>query len=348
MLLFGATLSQSMKHIVSIQHIIFIMLQAGGAEFSVTIVACGPMDGGTNWVYAVNVIQPVQSWTVVRSHDDFRSLGTALLAAGIAAASPCPLLPTDSAAAAADINTAVHIRNEVQGWLSSTLMNPSVHESPAVSTFLTAGANTFPPQYGGVAWTQFSPVLPSSAQAPGNLIAPESSSNDAGNVYDMEMDDMFIADDENEPVQQDDQDEDEDFIPAASVRYKPTDEAITDEDEMEIMQSAGEVEMIDDIGSLAQSLGASHLGRSLRLQAEMKHPTQFGAMTKSQQGLNIGGSGAPPAPAMGGIGGAMAQAANLTHFNHKPPVSAPKLDSFKMIKVIGKGSFGMLVFGIEF
>jgi hypothetical protein len=45
---------------------------------------------------------------------------------------------------------------------------------------------------------------------------------------------------------------DEDFIPAASVRYKPTDEAVTDED-MDIMQSAGE-EMVDDIGSLAQSL----------------------------------------------------------------------------------------------
>ena len=288
-------------------------------------------------MYAVNVIQPVLSWIVVRSHDDFCALGTALLAAGIAAVSPCPLLPTGSAA---DINTVVHIRNEVQGWLSSTLMNPVVHESPAVSTFLTAGANTFPPQYGGVAWTQFSPALPSLSQSPGSLIAPGSSSYDVGNVYDMEMDDMYVADDENAPVLQDDQDEYEDFIPAASVRYKPTDEAVTDEDEMEIMQSAGEVELIDDIGSLAQSLGASHLGRSLRLQAEMKHPTHLGVMSKPQQGLNIGGSGAPPTPAMGGIGGAMAQAASSTHFNHKPPVSAPKLDSFKMIKVIGKGSFG--------
>jgi hypothetical protein len=69
-------------------------------------------------------------------------------------------------------------------------------------------------------------------------------------------------------------------------------------------------------------------------------------MSKPLKGLNIGGSGALPAPAMGGIGGAMAQAASSTHFNHKPPVSAPRLDSFKMIKVIGKGSFGMLISGL--
>lgn len=318
-------------------------MQAGGAEFSVTIVACGPIAGGTNWVYAVTVTQPVQSWTVVRSHEDFRALGEALSAGGMASVSPCPSV----AAASADINTIVNVRNELQGWLSSVLMNPSAHESPAVNNFLTAEANTIPPQYQGVAWTQFSPVLPP-APSPGSPNVPvmhqTNNTPGGGNVYDMEMDDMFIADDENAPAQQpDDQDEDEDFIPAASVRYKPTNEAITDEDEMEIMQSAGEVEMIDDIGSLAQSLGASHLGRSLQLQAEMKHPSQFGARSKPQQGLNIGGSGVHAAPAMGGIGGAMAQAANSTHFNHKPPVSAPKLDSFKMIKVIGKGSFGKSV-----
>ena len=69
-----------------------------------------------------------------------------------------------------------------------------------------------------------------------------------------------------------------------------------------------------------------------------------GHVHKPQQGLNIGGSGVHPAP-VGGIGGAMAQAAsnNNAPFNHKPPVSAPKLDSFKMIKVIGKGSFGKLI-----
>jgi hypothetical protein len=73
----------------------------------------------------------------------------------------------------------------------------------------------------------------------------------SGEVADMEMDDMFLADDEGALSQEDTDSSDEDFIPAASVRYKPTDEAVTDED-MDIMQSAGEVEMVDDIGSLAQ------------------------------------------------------------------------------------------------
>jgi hypothetical protein len=75
-------------------------------------------------------------------------------------------------------------------------------------------------------------------------------------VADMEMDDMFWQTMKERlagiPIISS-----EDFIPAASVRYKPTDEAVTDED-MDIMQSAGEAEMVDDIGSLAQSLGASH------------------------------------------------------------------------------------------
>jgi hypothetical protein len=58
---------------------------------------------------------------------------------------------------------------------------------------------------------------------------------------------------------------DEDFIPAASVRYKPTDEAVTDED-MDIMQSAGE-EMVDDIGSWRRV--CMHLA-DLQLQSQIK------------------------------------------------------------------------------
>ena len=53
----------------------------------------------------------------------------------------------------------------------------------------------------------------------------------------------------------------------------------------------------------------------------------------------------------GGIGDAMAKAENDPQFQphveglgdsfyRKAPVCAPRLDSFKMIKVIGKGSFG--------
>jgi hypothetical protein len=67
-----------------------------------------------------------------------------------------------------------------------------------------------------------------------------------------------LADDEG-ALSQEDTDHllDEDFIPAASVRYKPTDEAVTDEDmDTKCSQPA---KLVDDIGSLAQSLGASQL-----------------------------------------------------------------------------------------
>jgi hypothetical protein len=123
----------------------------------------------------------------------------------------------------------------------------------------------------------------------------------------MEMDDMFLADDDGTLSQEDtDYLLDEDFIPAASVRYKPTDEAVTDED-MDIMQSAGEVEMVDDIGSLAQSLGASHLGRSLQLQSQIKPKVPGMAVNKPVQGLNVGGTSIqqPQGTPQSGIGSAM-------------------------------------------
>jgi hypothetical protein len=306
-------------------------------------------------VYAVFVSQPVQSWTVLRSHHDFLAVGDALsqLLTGLP---PCPSLE-DSAGT--DLAAVVKARNELQQWLSAILMYPGARESPAVRNFLTFGANTIPPQYDGVAWTQFntvhSPAPPAHAAGGGLSASPTSLhsgySASENAVADMEMDDMFLADDEGVLSQEDtDYLLDEDFIPAASVRYKPTDETITDED-MDIMQLAGEVEMVDDIGSLAQSLGASHLGRSLQLQSQIKPKVPGMAVNKPVQVLNVGGTSIQPpqgTPQSGGIGSAMEHAktsglaglGDSFSFNQKPLQSAPRLDSFKMIKVIGKGSFG--------
>lgn len=303
------------------------------------IVACGPVRvvAGGGLVYAVAVSQPVQSWTVLRSHEDFRAVADALSAilSGLPA---CPLA-TDLGENPAQASV-VKARNELQHWLSAILMYPGARESPAVRNFLTYGANTIPPQYEGVAWTQFSTVL-SPVQA----------------LDDMQMDDMFEDNnDDGAPSQEDHYDYDEDVPAAASIRYKPTDEAVTDQDEMDLM--AGEVEMIDDIGigSLAQSMGASHLGRSLQLQAQLKHmgPPGTGALVAKVapvQGLNVGGAGTQQQlgkQSSGGLGSAMEEAkssglaTDSTSFNHTPLQSAPRLDSFKMIKVIGKGSFGTL------
>jgi hypothetical protein len=248
------------------------------------------------------------------------------------------------------LSVLVKARNDLQEWLTTILMYPNARDSPVFRNFLTFGANTIPPQYEGVVWTQFNTVP---APVP-SLVGPAASSASRSAAYashegggsssvvdDMEMDDMFLAGDEG-PGPQEDHDADDDMIPAASERYKPIDEAVTDEDEMDIMQHAGEVEMVDDIGSLAQSLGASHLGRSLQRQAEInmgKGGMQLQpAPLQQQQGLTVRAPPVQPKQSVGGIGSAMAKAED--QFNYKPPVSAPRLDSFKMIKVIGKGSFG--------
>jgi hypothetical protein len=304
----------------------------------VTIVACGPISGGKSLVYAVTVTQPVQSWTVVRSQEDFQNLGKTLSSV-LNGVPSCPLLPVclDSC----DINDLVKARNDVQNWLSEILVFPGAHESLAVSNFLTTAANTVPTQYENVVWTQFGPVIPPE-QASSSPIQSSLHGSHI-NVDDMDMDDMFIVEDEAGLAEEEQDDYDEDFIPSASVRYKPTNEQVTDEDEMELTQLADEVEMVDDIGYLAQSLGASHLGRSLKLQAEIKHKEMKGnELYRPQKGLDINTLGPHPSPAIGGIGSAMERAA---HFNHNPPVSAPRLDSFKMIKVIGKGSFGKFTIG---
>ncbi len=75
------------------------------------------------------------------------------------------------------------------------------------------------------------------------------------------------------------------------------------------------------------------------------------AVNKPQQVLNVGGTSIQQpqgTPQSGGIGSAMEHAktsglaglGDSFSFNQKPLQSAPRLDSFKMIKVIGKGSFG--------
>jgi hypothetical protein len=330
----------------------------------VTIVACGPClnsAGGTaSLVYAITVMQPVQCWTIVRSHADCQLLNEAVSAqcTGIEA---FPVLTGQL-----DFNTMLQARNELQNWLSAILLHSSACAIPEVSHFLTLGANTVPPQYVDVSWT----LLQSQATVdtvPSNPNPQEvsqqhhhyqfHSSGNSVNLDDMEMADMFLlTDDENNGCGVPDDAPDYEEIPPASVRYKPVEDAVTDEDEMELMQFADEVEMIEDIGSLAQSLGASHLGRSLQLQAELKYFGNKPSTTtvNAAPPMNVLNNRAPVTSAQigvsepqravvggGGIGSVMERAAtNAAHFNHRPLSSAPRLDSFKMLKVIGKGSFG--------
>lgn len=316
--------------------------QASGVDFNVVIAASAPVsDGGL--VHAVTVIQPVQTWTVIRGQDDFRAVADSLSSI-LTGLPPCPTTVEING----NVQALVSARNELQQWLASILMYPGARESPAVRNFLTYDANMIPPQYENVPWTMFAAngQVASPAPAP-SYSSPQNAHSNASdyensNLDDMAMDDMFDAGDDVGPVHHEDTDDEEDYRP--SVRYKPTDEPITEDDEMDIAQMAGEVEMIEDIGSLAQSLGASHLGRSLRLQEEMSGGLNKQLNSKTNQhvqtGLQLGS--AVSGASSGGIGSAMENATPGLggSFMQTKPESPPRLDAFKMIKVIGKGSFG--------
>jgi hypothetical protein len=312
----------------------------------VVIAASAPAsDGGL--VHAVTVIQPVQTWTVIRGQDDFRAVADNLSTI-LTGLPPCPTVDE----ANGNVKALVAARNELQQWLTSILMYPGARESPAVRNFLTYAANMIPPQYENVPWTMFAANGQVASPAPVPVPAPYSSPNPSpagdypnGNLDDMVMDDMFDGGDDVGPApHHDDTDDEEEYRPSA--RYKQTDEPVTEEDEMDIAQMAGEVEMIEDIGSLAQSLGASHLGRSLMLQQEgsgTNRQTQSQTIPQPQSGLQLGM--AVSGAGRGGIGSAMENATPGLggSFNQTKPESPPRLDAFKMIKVIGKGSFGTYV-----
>ena len=275
------------------------------------IVAAGPLPYG-GIVHAVVVIQPVTWWTVRRTFDDFKALNDSLAQL----LSHPPLFPAAQAFDGADVNIIVHSRNALQDWLDRVLMHPAARESPDMRNFLTYGANMTPPQFEGVSWITFSSLHTETEQS-------------------SDFDDMEDVDDSDN------------FVPA-SIRYKATHEPITDEDKMDLAAIAAEVEMVDDIGSLAQSLGASHLGQYFQ------HDNGYDPRPSDQNhvlGLQL--KQPPPQPTGGGVGSLsklmeMAQQQSKVqglgdNIVQKRPVSAPTLDSFELVKVIGKGSFGKLV-----
>jgi hypothetical protein len=347
-----------LKHIL-ISHIHFMTLitlqqhasAAAAIDFSVVIAATAPVDGG-GLVHAVTVVQPVQTWSVIRGQGDFTAVAESL-SQTIPGLPPCP---SDIAAdSITDINSIVNIRNGLQQWLSTVLLYSDARNSAAMQNFLTYAINMIPPQYENVPWTIFTAngQVSSPAREPQHVVDDSTS-----NLDDMMMDEMFDGGDDGVVGPLHDESDDEEEY-RASERYALLDEPITEEDEMDIANAiAGEFEMIDDIGSLAQSLGASHLGRSLLLQEQMMTPQdsqlhpqmsplheQQAPPPPQQTGLQLGraisGGGS------GGIGSAMEHASHQqpppnSNFNRPVPEGPPRLDAFKMIKVIGKGSFGTI------
>jgi hypothetical protein len=319
-----------------------------GESFYVTISASArdPRDP-TRIIHAISVSQPVQSWSVVREYNDFISVSNALepIISGL------PTFPTlDGVPMSAGTDGIIRVRNALQEWLISVLLFPGARESPAIRWFMTQGANQMPVQFEGVSWLSFeNPPRGGAGNSRKNSHSNNQRSSRNDNLDEMEMDDMFdnggsFDEDEHGDLS----DEDEEVLPY-SQRYPPPDEAVTQEDVNLLEDGFGEVEMVEDVGSLAQSLGASHLGRSLQLQKQIEKANPANHVeppSQQQQGITLGGSSGNKGgdAAGGGIGGAMQNGSGIVglgdSFNHKPHVSAPRLDSFKMIKVIGKGSFG--------
>lgn len=360
-------------------------------DLNVEISASGRVDlpngGGSivpRLVHVISVVQPVQSWTVIREHGDFVTLGNAVSSV-IGGAPTCPSAPAFDASdnTSRDIEEMIKVRNAAQSWLSNILLFPGARESPAVRQFLCYGANHVSPQYQGMRWITFTHTHSAvSTSAPVNTTTAnnnttttghnhlESHQHHKGEADEWEMDEMFgygdgPADDDHDDGDDevDHDDEDTEYFSAAE-RYQPTEEAVTQDDVMEFQNNADDVEMIEDVGSLAQSLGASHLGRSLQLQAELagvRPSDRLGIKVQPQQGLpqgimlmnKTGGNNLGKVGGMQGIGGIGNAVQNAIFesqeakveglsdsFYQKKPISAPRLDSFKMIKVVGKGSFG--------
>jgi len=277
--------------------------------------------------------------------------------AGIPACPATPIFTQPSSSN--EVMDILKVRLAAQNWLTNVLLFPGARESPAVRQFLCYGANSVPAQYQGINW-----ITPSDAASASN--APLQTNNASGghghehddvDEHELQMDDMFgysdggDHDDDDDDEEDDDYDDDADFF-SATERYQPTVETVTQDDMMDLQNNADDVEMIEDVGSLAQSMGASHLGRSLQLQAELSNYKKSNvSAAQTHQGLNIGRGMNEVAAisGMGGIGNAVENAGIQPEasveglsdsFYQKAPISAPRLDSFKMIKVVGKGSFG--------
>ena len=331
-------------------------------------------------IHAVSVSQPMQTWNVIRDHVDFTTMDAALknIVPGLPT---CPDLPNANQTAAnesVDVNFVLQARNSAQEWLAAALTVPAVRNSAIMRQFLCYGANIVPPQFEGVGWINFN-IDDQRAQqhqrpAPASYAAAVRGETQ-NNLDDMEMDEMFAFENENDDDDISNGDEDGDSYDDGSNgdddasylqgRYEPPEEHISQEEVMDFQKDIGEVEMVEDVGSLAQSLGASHLGRSLNLQKEMmsyKKGQQMMQQQQQQQGLPQGVNiltnntdGMIERSASGGIGSAMENASDepqapkphikglADSFYRTSPISAPKLDSFKMVKVIGKGSFGKFI-----
>jgi len=315
----------------------------------------GEVTTSTRLVHVVSVTQPIRSWTVIRDHLDFVALGNVLIEviSGLPTCPPVPLF--DFHPSPSDFETIVKARNAIQSWFLNVILYPGCNEIPALRQFLCFGANMVPLQFEGVDWITFT----NSKKKKEELNSQIANSCRENNLDELEMDDMFAYEDGGSENLEDDDNNDHDYYSFTDL-YQPSEEPISHHDIKEIQNHTDDVEMVEDVGSLAQSLGASHLGKSIQMQRQLhgkKHECLSSKTTLNiniHKGLNVGtvlSVSGKEEDNVGGIGNAVEKSNNAPQyqarvkglsdsFNQTKPISPPRLDSFKMIKVIGKGSFG--------
>jgi len=324
------------------------------ARFTATISATGLFSDENNsrrFVHLISVSPSNvnNSWSVLRDHSDFSAFQVSLHSVG---APPFPCAPeVDSSSMDLLKSKVTATRDVLQNWLDTILKDPYSGENPLIQQFLCFGANLYTAQQlEGINWVTFTDhSIDEGFVVTSNVCEPKPRHS---SLDEMEMDDMFDTTDDVEEESEDDEDEDEGRFDYFGVnRYQPVEEAVTQEDAMELQRQVNEIEMVEDVGCLAQSLGASHVGRSLQRQAELANMSKDVPKSNctSNPGVVVGGKG-NETPG-GGIGDLMMQAQPVKNRNSKYDglrdgfsqaslMSPPSLESFKIIKVIGKGSFG--------
>eukprot|EP01083_Nonionella_stella_P116002 344378_1 len=193
-------------------------------------------------IHAISVSQPVQSWTVIRDHVDFITLGEALSTV-IAGVPPCPSAPDfgqTQSGSSTEVGEIMKVRNNAQTWLNNDLLFHGSRESPAVRQFLCFGANSVPAQYQGINWITFNASSATeNTQQHDQSQQQQANTTAAGHGDQFDMEDMFDYDDGpgEEVEEEDDYDDDGDFY-SATERYQPTEEKVTPEDMMEFQNNA--------------------------------------------------------------------------------------------------------------
>lgn len=282
-------------------------------------------------VFVISVNQPEQSWTCYRRYSSFKSLGEHLATAigGLSGMPVCPQVSDEvlfggnisSKAWAAQLEKA---RGLLQIWLHQTLVYPGVKESQVLRNFLCANAN-MPPAKLEITWSNsYCPSLDEMEMDElfdRHLEEKEGDGSGIGNDIDSDNDDLdrsgarhAVSDDEFDPVFGNMDNDDSEGGPSShrmAVSHSKND----------YYDATLDMPSEDDIAS---SVPVEITFNSIQPSGGYDYAMQGGG----QYGYNR------PSGLMGALG---AQSDNTQQ--PKAPAKVG-LDSFKIIKVIGKGSFG--------